>query len=110
MADDRDSAQALERRVKADAEARLNRARAEGRRVVEGVVAPQGVVAGGEVGPVYVRDPWKEHGKGHGRRQAIRALARDPDFQHPDGTPNLKKIARGIGCDRKDVRKALEVE
>jgi hypothetical protein len=101
MADDRDSAQALERRVKADAEARLKRARAEGRRVVEGEVAPQGVVAKDRSGPILVTTT-REHRKGRRRsedvdRPGIRAAL-------AEGTMTITAIAKKFGCSEKTVR------
>jgi hypothetical protein len=104
----------LEDRIRRQTEERLARARAEGC-LTEAEVAPQGVI----VEDYHDRKGFSEYGaplsEGRGRPRmtseqirAARALARQREFQHPNGKPNQRKIARTMGWNERSVIRALE--
>jgi hypothetical protein len=85
---------------------------------VEAELAEQGVVASGDVARVrwLEEDPWHDHREQgrppepetEGRTRAAHALARQREFQHPNGEPNVYKIARSLGWNDRSVGRALK--
>jgi hypothetical protein len=108
------AAQRSRARVIADTEAKLRRTRVTGS-LIEVEVAPQGVV----VEDWHDREGFSKYGaplsEGRGRPRtksdrirAARALARQREFQHPDGSPNVYRIAKTMGWNERSLERVLE--